>query len=137
MSFLAARLPYGIAGIILFIVLVGIAEYGGGFVRHTVGDGLAVGLFYLGWRFLRPKGAPLTAALIAFAAACFIESGQFFHLAHRLGVAGTRLGDFVLGQTFDPLDVLAYALGVLCFYLLDSRFFLKALLPGKMGSAGR
>jgi hypothetical protein len=75
------------------------------FVRGHVGDVAATLLVFallgLAWRTrLR------TRAVTAFAIACAIELGQTVWHATSLA------GELVLGGTFDPWDILAYAIGV-------------------------
>lgn len=84
-----------------------------GFVRPFLGDVLAVVWVHLVGRavFLRSPG---WTALGALAVACLIELGQWFRVVDLLGLGGSRVARVVFGATFDPLDLLAYALGAAC-----------------------
>jgi Protein of unknown function (DUF2809) len=74
-------------------------------VRGNVGDGAATLLVYallgLAWR-----ARMQTRAIATFAIACAIELGQTVWHARSLAA------ELTIGSTFDPWDVVAYAVGV-------------------------
>src|SRR5687767_2589395 len=74
-------------------------------IRGHVGDVAATMLVYalLGLAWWRSQ--PRTRALAAFAVALAIECAQ------TVWQASSFAGELVLGTTFDPWDILAYALG--------------------------
>ncbi|HKU44899.1 MAG TPA: DUF2809 domain-containing protein [Polyangiales bacterium] len=113
-------LRYLLATLALFAVEVCIALYvHDGFVRPFVGDVLVVMLIYCAVQTV--WGAPrLATALAVFAFACAIELGQAFQLAARLNVAHDPVLRTALGTQFDPLDILAYALGTALMLLATS-----------------
>ncbi len=79
-------------------------------MRPFVGDLLAVIGVFCGLRALLRlswQAAAIAAVALGFA----IEALQALDLPLRLGIApGSGLG-IILGSTFDPLDLLAYAVG--------------------------
>jgi hypothetical protein len=74
-------------------------------VRGNVGDGAATLLVYavIG---LASHARIRTRAIAAFAFACAVELGQ------TVWHAKSFAGEMTIGSTFDPWDILAYALGV-------------------------
>ena len=92
-----------------------------GFIRPFVGDVLVVMLIYCLIRtWLRLPAIPLALGVLLFAT--LVETGQYFHLADRLGVGHIPLARILIGSTFDPKDLLAYLAGTLITGTL-SRFF--------------
>ena len=81
-------------------------------VRPFIGDVLVVVLLYALLKTVCALPAR-TAAWSVFVFACVIEVLQYFHLPALLGLESNRLAVIVLGATFDPMDILAYALGAL------------------------
>ena len=70
--------------------------------------------------WIRLPAIPLASAVLLFAV--LVETGQYFHLADRLGVGHIPLARILIGSTFDPKDLLAYLAGTLITCTL-SRFF--------------
>ena len=92
-----------------------------GFIRPFVGDVLVVMLIYCLIRtWIRLPAIPLASGVLLFAT--LVETGQYFHLADRLGVGHIPLARILIGSTFDPKDLLAYLAGTLITCTL-SRFF--------------
>jgi hypothetical protein len=58
--------------------------------------------------------SPLFRACTVFGFGCFVETSQYF-------------GRPIFGSTFDPLDILAYAVGVLFGVLLDLFVFSRVI----------
>lgn len=79
-------------------------------VRGNVGDGAATLLVYgmLGLAGIRRR------AILAFGFACAIELGQTVWHAHSFA------GELTLGSTFDPYDIVAYAIGVAAAMIWDA-----------------
>jgi len=80
------------------------------FVRPYLGDSLAVVLVYLALRAMTPLRV-VPAVTIAFAIACAIETGQYFHFVDVLGLGSNRAARIILGTTFGLSDFVAYAAG--------------------------
>jgi hypothetical protein len=85
---------------------------GRGIVRGNVGDGAATLLLYallsLVW-----KAQIRTRALVTFGVAVAIECGQM------LWHSTSFVGELTIGSTFDPWDVVAYAIGVVVAVVWD------------------
>lgn len=89
------------------------------FVRPYLGDSLAVVAVYLALRAVTPLGV-VAAVAIAFAFACAIEVGQFFHLVDLLDLGTNWVARMVLGTTFGLTDFLAYAGGAVCVLAIET-----------------
>ena len=80
------------------------------FVRPYIGDVLAVAVLYCLVRMAKPDGWPfLPAVLFLFASG--VEALQAAGLVHRLGLEDSRFWRILLGSTFDPADLVCYAVG--------------------------
>ena len=115
------RRGYALAAAALFTVETAIALFvKGGFIRHTLGDFLAVILVYCALMALT-RLKPIKGALIAFVIALAIEIAQAAGIDRMLMIDRTALGRTLLGSTFDWMDVAAYAAGAVGALLVDSR----------------
>jgi hypothetical protein len=107
------RPSYALATIAALGIEIAIARFvHDDLVRPYLGDSLAVVAVYLALRALTRLRVG-TAVTIAFAFACAIEVGQFFHLVDLLGLGANRVARIVLGTTFGLTDFVAYAGGAL------------------------
>lgn len=114
------RTSYALAAILVFLAEIAIAAFvHDALVRPYLGDSLAVVLVYLAIRAITPLG-PRRSVAAAFAIACAIEIGQWFHLADLLGLGHVRVARIVLGTGFDPVDFLAYAGGAVAVLIAES-----------------
>ena len=97
------------AGVILAIEIYIAICVKGGFVRHYVGDVLAVILLYTLARaaFSAP---PLNLPLKIFAFAAALELAQYLGAVQILGIENKIL-KIMIGGTFDFVDLLCYAAG--------------------------
>ncbi|MFT7051876.1 MAG: hypothetical protein ACJAZK_002496 [Psychroserpens sp.] len=92
-----------------------------GFIRHTFGDYLVVILMYgLIRSFVSIK--PIYPAAFVVLFAFMIEFLQMVDLLDVLNLRSSRLATIILGSTFQVTDLIAYLLGVLTIYLIDSKF---------------
>lgn len=78
-------------------------------LRHTGGDVAAGALVYALVGLARPRAALLARAALAFAIAAVVECAQLLAL---VGPDAPRWLHLTLGSTFDPDDLVAYALGI-------------------------
>ena len=109
MSFKFQKKAALIAASIFSIELL-IALYATGFLRHFVGDILVVALlFFCVKTFLNFHNDYLIVCSI-FMFSVIIELLQLFKIANYLGITNKVLL-IVLGNTFDLLDLAAYAIG--------------------------
>ena len=108
------RASFLLSSLLLLGVLSLIALYvRDAFVRPFLGDVLSVVWLYLTLRVL-VQGPPRLLAAGCVALACLVELGQWANLSTHLGVQDHEVWGTVLGATFDPLDLLAYAVGGAC-----------------------
>jgi hypothetical protein len=84
-----------------------------GIVRGHGGDVAAAMLLYAALGALPWPRTPGGRALLAGAIALGLELGQLLWTGHGLA------GELLIGSTFDPLDLLAYALGLLLALAYD------------------
>lgn len=121
----------------LLVIEIGIARYfRDPLIRFFTGDVLVMLLMYAFLRIFLHGANPASDRWLSFALlgfACLVETGQYFHLATLLGLAPHSLGEIILGATFDPKDLLAYALGTLLNLWLSPLFQTPASL-GKSAS---
>ena len=105
-----ARLAFLAAAVLILAVEIYIAIcVKGGFVRHYLGDVLAVILLYALARaiFIVP---PLNLPLKIFALAAALELAQYLGAVQILGIENKIL-KVMIGGTFDFADLLCYAAG--------------------------
>lgn len=113
------RPSYALATIAVLGIEIAIARFvHDDFVRPYLGDSLAVVAVYLALRAVT-RLRVVAAVAIAFAFACAIEVGQFFHIVDLLGLGTNRLARVVLGSTFVLTDFVAYAGGALCVLAVE------------------
>ncbi len=110
------------AFLILLIIEIGIATFiSGGFIRHSLGDFLAVILLYcLIMSFFKIK--PIIVAWIVLIIATFIEVGQFFKILEVLELQDNRLLNIVFGNTFSYGDLIAYLLGIMTVIIVEFKY---------------
>lgn len=91
-------------------------------IRGLVGDFLVVILIYsLVKVFVDVKPAFLAGATLALA--YLTELLQYFKLIRYLGLEDSQIARIIFGAVFDPFDLLAYTVGVICIYLMDKHTF--------------
>ena len=101
------------------IGLLGIAFFvRDSWVRPFGGDFLVVMFLYFALRGVT-LWSKTVCAVIVVSVAFLIEGAQGAHLVEALGLGGHKLAELLLGATFDPLDLLAYALGLGAAAALD------------------
>ena len=111
------RLAFLVVAVLILAVEICIAVcVNGGFVRHYLGDVLAVILLYA---FVRAifSVTPSNLALKIFAFAAALELVQYFGVVQILGVENKIL-KVIIGGTFDLTDLLCYAAGCIINYML-------------------
>lgn len=94
------------------------------FVRGFLGDCLIVILIYCALKTLYDFH-PLHLAPAVLLFAFVIEGLQYLRLAHWLGLATNPIARLTIGAVFDPLDLLAYLIGVLLIYWIDLKILMK------------
>ncbi|GAB5401374.1 MAG: DUF2809 domain-containing protein [Aureisphaera sp.] len=87
------------------------------FIRGFVGDVLVIPLLYSLIRVLF-RFSMISALLITLFIAIIIEVLQGFHILESLGIQ-SRLLELVLGNTFDPWDLIAYFTGAFIILIAE------------------
>ena len=114
---LQTRLAFlAVAGVILTAEIYIAVCIKGGFVRHYLGDILAVILLYALVRAVFSV-TPSNLALKIFAFAAALEIAQYFGAVQILGIENKIL-KIMIGGTFDLTDLLCYAAGCIINYML-------------------
>lgn len=113
---------YFILTVALLIIEALIAIYlKTGFIRHTVGDFLVVILIYCFFKsFFKINSTKLAIAVFLFA--LFIEMLQLLNILSLLGMEKNKTAILILGSTFQISDLVAYGLGLICFFIIDLKF---------------
>lgn len=97
--------------VVSFVVLVGIAFGTTGWIRGSLGDLVVVIWVASGLACVGPGvGRPAICAALALALATALECGQ---LLGKVDADAPLWMHLVFGSTFDPLDLVHYALGAL------------------------
>jgi hypothetical protein len=105
--------------LVLFLIEILIAKYATGFLRHTIGDYLAVMFVYT---FIKSifKISIEKAILITFSIAYIIEFLQLTDLQKMYPSEYTTTFKMILGTSFSFGDLVAYTLGVITIYLIEN-----------------
>ena len=82
------------------------------FLGKYPGDALWALMAFLGWALMKPRGATLRLAVLAWATSCLVEVSQLYQAPWINAIRATTLGHLVLGSTFSWLDIAAYTVGV-------------------------
>ena len=123
------RPTYALATIALLGIEIAIARFvHDSIVRPYIGDSLAVMLVYLALRAVTPLRV-VPAVATAFAIACAIEVGQYFHLVDALGLGSSRVARVVLGTSFELTDFVAYGGGAMCVLAVEAVRKKRGQLP--------
>jgi hypothetical protein len=93
------------------------------------GDALWTALVFAGWALVFPAGTTLRLALLALLTSFAVEFSQLLQTPWVVEVRRTSLGHLVLGSTYSPPDLVAYAVGALVAGWVDAR--VCRLRPGR------
>lgn len=102
----------------LFLIEIFIAKYATGFIRHTIGDYLAVMLVYT---FIKSifKISIEKAVLITFIISFTIEFLQLSNLQHNFPKEYEKYLRIILGTSFSLGDLVAYTLGIVSIIIIE------------------
>lgn len=108
----------------LSTIALGLAVHLGGgalgpAVRDRLGDALWAMMIVWWLAALAPGARPLTRNTAALAICFAVEFSQLYHAAALDALRNTMVGHLVLGNGFDPGDLVAYAAGVLAAAAID------------------
>lgn len=105
-----SRLPAAVAAVLTVAAGLTVRAVGGGWFGEYAGDALYTVLVYCLVVLVRPDVAPGRAAGIALAVSWLVEFAQLTPIPAALS-AWSPLARLVFGSTFNPPDLLAYAVG--------------------------
>lgn len=91
------------------------------FVRPILGDVLVVILVYAAVKSVVEIG-PVPGAIGVFLFACAVEGAQYARFVDHLGLRHNALARVVLGTSYDPRDLVAYAVGALVVVIVERAF---------------
>ncbi len=112
---------YLLCAVVLFITEVLIAAFAhDDFIRPTFGDFLVVILMYCGLRTFIGGNFRLVA-IASLIIAYSIEISQYFHLIVHLGLQHSKPAQWILGNGFSWGDMLAYTLGIVLVWIVESQ----------------
>ena len=106
-------------GIIVLVMEIYIAIFiKGGFIRHYIGDVLAIAMLYAFGRAVF-RVAPINLAICVFVISLFIEAAQYLKILEILGVKSSILR-IIFGGTFDWTDIICYLVGCILAYMFEN-----------------
>ncbi len=120
------RIPYIIFSLIFIIlcILIVLAFASNQFIRGFVGDAVIVMLLYsIAKSFRDFDNLKLSLGITIFA--YLIEFSQYIKIIPLLGFQENYFTRIVFGSVFDPFDLLAYTVGGVSIFHLDTYFSRK------------
>ncbi|WP_440115716.1 DUF2809 domain-containing protein [Paenibacillus sp. QZ-Y1] len=126
-AFFKGRLIYFVAFILTMAAGLASRHFGAclpDFVREHFGDALWAGMIYFGVRMVWINHSREWATVVSLIFSWAIECSQMIQTSWLNEVRSTVLGALILGQGFLAMDLLRYAVGILCMYGID-RYFLR------------
>jgi hypothetical protein len=113
------RRHQAVASALCLLAGLGVLVYQGPgreFVRGALGDVLVIPFLYFGWGILFPharRARAVGVGLLAFTL-------EFAQLLQLTGPADPWWLQLILGTTFDPVDLMAYAVGLGAAYVVET-----------------
>ncbi|MBM9577546.1 DUF2809 domain-containing protein [Leptospira sp. 201903070] len=95
-------------------------------IRGFLGDLIIVMVLYSFFKSIAdfdPVKLSISIILFSFV----LETLQYFKIVRLLGFQENYLTRIIFGSVFDPLDLLAYLIGVFLIFCIDTRILLKFL----------
>ena len=90
------------------------------FLGEYPGDALWAVAVYLSWGLIRPAATELKLMLLALATSYLVEFSQLYHAPWLDEIRAHTLGHLLLGSTFNATDLVAYTVGIVIFYFVES-----------------
>jgi hypothetical protein len=119
---LKRRLIYFVLTVACFIDCIIIVKIfsGNQFIRGFIGDTIVILLVYFFIKIFSDFHA-LKLTLFTLAIAFTTESLQYLRLASYLGLEHNPLAVLIFGSVFDPYDLVAYTIGAVLVYFIDTK----------------
>lgn len=118
------KLRFAYAAVAAIAIFVGlIVHYKGALlhknVRDSIGDALWASMIASAVSAVAARQRPLARYATALSICYAVEFSQLWHTPALDQLRATRFGPLVLGSGFDVRDLLAYAIGILLFAIID------------------
>lgn len=122
------KLTYFILTILCFALCVLIVKTLSNYqtIRGFIGDVLVTILIYCFIKiFINIK--PLKLSIIVLIFSYTVEFLQYFHFIDIIRLGDSEIARIIIGTTFDWRDLMAYSIGIITVYILDSKFLVDTL----------
>lgn len=119
---MAKKKVYILITVPCFVICLVILRFWGNnqIVRGFVGDIIITILIYSFIKiFIEIDSLKLAISVLLFS--FFVEFMQYLRLIKHLGLEDSNIARIVIGSTFDFRDLLAYTLGILVIYIIDTK----------------
>lgn len=90
------------------------------FIRGFTGDIIVILLIYFFIKLFHDFNS-FKLAIFTLSVAFSTEILQYFKLAALLGLEHSKIAQLILGSVFDPYDLLAYTIGAVIVYFIDTK----------------
>ncbi|GMQ57270.1 hypothetical protein AN1V17_16650 [Vallitalea sediminicola] len=118
------RLVYILATTICFIIclLIVLLLSHNQFIRGFIGDVVVIILIYCFIKiFVEVDSLKLSISILLFSV--LLEILQYLKFINYIGLGQSKVAKIIIGTTFDFRDLLAYVLGTIIVYLLDTKLY--------------
>ncbi|HYE08765.1 MAG TPA: DUF2809 domain-containing protein [Patescibacteria group bacterium] len=121
------RLVYFSLSVICFIVCILIVKLfsGNQFIRGSIGDIIVILLIYFVIKIFKDFNT-LKLTIFTLAVAYTIEFIQYLKITSLLGLEHNTIAQLILGSIFDPRDLIAYTIGAILVYVIDTKLLSRA-----------
>ncbi len=123
------RLVYFSLSVICFIACILIVKLfsDNQFIRGSLGDIVVILLIYFFIKIFKDLNA-LKLTVFTLAAAYIIEFLQYLKITSFIGLEHNTIVQLILGSVFDPKDLIAYTIGAILVYIIDTKLVRHATM---------
>ena len=105
---------------IIFCIIIVLLLNETPFIRGFVGDVIIIVFIYYFIMTLKDFSS-IHVVIFTLALAFITEVLQYFHFASILGLQHNKIAQLVIGSIFDPMDLIAYTIGGIVAYIIDTK----------------
>jgi hypothetical protein len=105
---------------IIFCILIVLLFSEMPFIRGLVGDVIIVVFIYYFIMTLKDFSS-IYVVIFTLVLALITEVLQYFHFASILGLQHNKIAQLVIGSIFDPMDMIAYTIGCIFAFIIDTK----------------
>lgn len=109
---------------IIFCILIVLLFSEMPFIRGLVGDVIIVVFIYYFIMTLKDFSS-IYVLIFTLVLALITEVLQYFHFASILGLQHNKIAQLVIGSIFDPMDMIAYTIGGIVAFIIDTKIIKK------------